>query len=171
MQRKWCSCALVLVVTLLGNVRGAIAQSVTWYVDASAPPGGNGSTWPLAFNDLQDALDVAVADDKIWVAAGTYVPSVPAGRAATFDLDVDNVHIFGGFAGTESAISERDIAANETVLSGGTAPSYHVVTVNAITRLNGFTVTGGRADALSHTWGGASRSWPARRESRMRSPS
>jgi hypothetical protein len=161
MQRKWYSCALVLVATILGGVRFAIAQA-DWFVDVDATGNNTGTSWGNAFNDLQDALGnpLLQEDDEIWVAAGTYIPSVPTGRTATFDLDTLNLQIFGGFAGTENTLAERDIAANETILSGGTAPSYHVVTVNDISELNGFTVSDGRADALFHTYGGGIRAGP-----------
>ncbi len=66
--------------------------------------------------------------------------------------------VYGGFAGTETAISQRQISVHVTTLSGDLAGddgpnfknsdenAYHVVyagTTNAPTRLDGFTVTGG----------------------------
>jgi hypothetical protein len=161
MQRKRCTCAQIVLPSALGLIITVTADAERFYVDASAPPGGDGSEWGLAFDDLQDALNVPPQNgDEIWVAAGTYVPSVPTGRTATFDLDTLNLQIFGGFAGTENTLAERDIVANPTILSGGTAPSYHVVTVNDISELNGFTVSDGRADALFHTYGGGIRAGP-----------
>jgi hypothetical protein len=49
----------------------------TYYVDADAPAGGNGSSWAGAFNHLQDALAVAEAGDEIRVAQGVYTPEGP----------------------------------------------------------------------------------------------
>jgi predicted outer membrane repeat protein len=89
------------------------------FVRADAPPGGTGYSWSLAFNDLQIAL-TALPDygGEIWVAAGTYKPAGPGGDIFTpFDLR-DYVRVYGGFAGGESSLDERDIEANETILSG-----------------------------------------------------
>ena len=135
------------------------------YVDGSNPSAGSGVSWECAFTDLQDALAAAEEGDTIWVAAGTYKPSVwPAGcsgcatdRDFTFLLR-DGVSVYGGFAGTENLLSERDIEANETILSGdiGTLGDesdnvHHVVLVSfadtvPTTHLDGFTITGGNAD-------------------------
>ena len=62
----------------------------------------DGSTWGLAFLDLQDALNVADEDDEIWVADGTYVPTVRTdplvARSVSFVM-VPDVKIVGGFQG------------------------------------------------------------------------
>ncbi|MDF9828676.1 hypothetical protein M2447_002804, partial [Ereboglobus sp. PH5-10] len=60
----------------------------------------------------------------VWIASGTYVPmDRPNGgneadnRTKHFSLR-NNVSVHGGFAGTETALGERDLLANETILSG-----------------------------------------------------
>ena len=72
--------------------------------------------------------------------------------ASTFAL-ASGVALYGGFAGWETALEQRDIAANSTVLSGdidqnGTLlnNAYHVVTgsgTDDTAVLDGFTVTAG----------------------------
>ncbi len=131
------------------------------YVRANAPAGGDGASWATAFNNLQDAMGIAVrargAVDEIWVTAGTYKPDNGSGdRLRTFRL-VSGVSIYGGFAGTETALSQRNPALNETVLSGEIGVvgdvadnSWHVVRaeeVDATAVLDGFTIRDGNANS------------------------
>ncbi|MCX8212608.1 MAG: hypothetical protein OTI34_16255, partial [Lewinella sp.] len=93
----------------------SVSLSAQVYVDVDATSGGDGTSWENAFTDLQSAI--ATASGDIWVAAGTYKPSAyPAdcagcatNRDFTFQLK-DGVSLYGGFAGTETMLSERDIA-------------------------------------------------------------
>lgn len=93
------------------------------YVDASATGANDGSSWENAFTDLQAALNVFVGeiaiDESIWIAAGVYKPEfgVVADTSATFLVEAD-VDIYGGFAGTETSLDERDTETNQTILSG-----------------------------------------------------
>ncbi|MCZ2289396.1 MAG: Ig-like domain-containing protein, partial [Anaerolineales bacterium] len=124
------------------------------YVDINANGLNNGSSWDDAYSDLQDAL-AENACTEIWVAAGTYYPTSGNDRAISFELR-SGVEIYGGFAGTETQRSGRDVDANATILSGdiGTQGdkgdnSYHVVYANNVNNtavLDGFTVTGGNAN-------------------------
>ena len=141
--------------TATGSVAGVI------YVDDTAIGGNNGTAWQHAFTNLQSALGVATLGNQIWVAGGTYKPG--AARASTFVL-VNRVPVYGGFAGTESSPSQRNIKGNPTILSGDVDNNdtanfgnrannaYHVVTDNTFSkdvRLDGFVVRGGNADAAS----------------------
>ena len=117
--------------------------------------GCDGTSWALAFDHVQDALDVAVTGQAIWVAAGTYVPATnPPGINLAGLLDktfhlVNGIKLYGGFAGTETSLSQRDVDANETILSGdlgGGNRARHVVlsvSDNNTTELNGFTIRDG----------------------------
>ena len=145
----------------------------TIYVDASATSPGTGTSWASAYTSLQNALAAAVSGDQIWVAAGVYYPDEGGGvtnddRTATFTM-LNGVAIYGGFAGTEPSLGERDWDANVTVLSGDLeqndttglneivtdvaniagSNAYHVVTgggTNPGAVLDGFTVTAGLAN-------------------------
>lgn len=90
------------------------AQASRFHVDASAPPGGDGTTWGTAFTELHSALAVAQAGDEVWVAAGTYRP---AAATAPFVLQ-SGVSILGGFAGSEVSATERNWVTNVVILSG-----------------------------------------------------
>ncbi len=141
----------------------ALAQE-RLHVMASASPGGDGASWETAFHDLQDALDAAAGDGgQIWVAAGTYRPDrATLDRSATFALRV-GVGVYGGFAGAETELEQRDPAANVTILSGdllgndgpnfaNTADnSFHVASAigtDSRAILDGFTIQAGNAPNL-----------------------
>jgi hypothetical protein len=128
------------------------------YVDADATGGSGGSSWTNAFTELPDALALAPSCpnvNQIWVAEGTYRPTVGTERSATFQMQ-SGLGIYGGFAGTETARDQRSASAHLTTLSGdiGTPGnvsdnSYHVVTgsgTDSTAALDGFTVTAGNAD-------------------------
>jgi len=92
------------------------------YVDANATGANNGWSWADAFRNLQDALAAAGTGTDIWVAAGTYkadrgVGITPGDRSATFQLK-NGVALYGGFAGTETSLNQRNPSLNATILSG-----------------------------------------------------
>ncbi len=102
-------------------------------------------SWDNAYLDLNDALARARhgCGSQIWVAAGTYLPQ---STSQPFSL-VSGVPVYGGFAGYETSIEQRDLynPANETILNGlvgGNNATYVVTATNAnsATILDGFTV-------------------------------
>jgi len=160
------------------------------YVDEAATGTGTGHDWENAFTSLQDALTQARAsigeagfNNEIWVAKGVYHPDATGvDRTASFEL-IDGVDIYGGFDGSESAIEERDLRTNVSVLSGDidgddtkdtngvTLSADDIVDNNSYTVvfgrlvecvLDGFTISGGLANLTtgdgtrgSHGRGGA----------------
>lgn len=132
----------------------------TLFVDASAAPGGDGTSWGTAYELLQDALADALASggtvDEIWVASGVYKPGFL--RTDRFEL-VNGVALYGGFAGGETDLSQRDIDGNLTILSGDVGipgftldNAYHVLFGSGLgpgTAVDGFRVERGRADGLA----------------------
>ncbi|MBL8878844.1 MAG: hypothetical protein JNG88_06955 [Phycisphaerales bacterium] len=94
------------------------ARSETIFVAKFASGVNDGTSWADAFNDLQDALTAANDGDQIWIAAGVYTPAPPGGsRDAAFELKT-GVAVFGGFAGFEATLSERDWEVNSALLCG-----------------------------------------------------
>ncbi|MFP9098941.1 T9SS type A sorting domain-containing protein [Flavobacterium sp. RHBU_24] len=144
---------------------------------------GNGTSWTNAMGQLADALKSAAQNPgivtQIWVAGGVYKPKFRlddlnstslTDRDNTFKL-VDNVKVYGGFAGNEGALSERNLSltANASILSGdfsnndtynslgictggNSENAYHVVCLRSSTAetletvLDGFTIKGGNAN-------------------------
>ena len=93
----------------------------TWYVSELLASGANdGTSWADAFQGamgMQAALSAAQAGDSIWIAAGTYLPSDAGDRDVSFVIP-DGVALYGGFAGGEAALNDRDPVTNEVILSG-----------------------------------------------------
>ena len=112
------------------------------YVDPRAVDGkNNGTSWDDAYTHLDDALRQAkslgcASVNAIWVTGGLMV--------GAFEL-ADGVAVYGGFAGFESSLNERDLANPEyaTALNGGGFYPY-VVTGAEGAILDGFTVCGGQ---------------------------
>lgn len=154
---------LLLIVAIL--CQSLMLSAQTYYVDAARPDNaGSGTSWASAKKDLQAAIAVAAANSSIWVKAGTYLPTHdPFGNASpannrdkTFMLK-NGVKIYGGFAGSETQLSERNPVNNITTLSGDlgvlntlTDNAYHVVmsvNLSNTSLLDGFTITKGYAAA------------------------
>ena len=143
------------------------------YVRHNASGANNGTSWANAYTSLQSALDYAAGCSniqEIWVSAGTYKPSKdktgnasPSNQAhKTFYIDFP-IAIYGGFAGNETMLGQRNVTTNLTILSGdidnndtanpattaanvmGTNSSLvvHAENVQAGVTLDGFTVTAG----------------------------
>jgi hypothetical protein len=133
--------------------------------------GGNGSSWANAAGELADALQQAAGNaaiKQIWASGGTYYPKYAADFASTDGRDksfvlVKNVQLYGGFAGTETELAERNLGldANKTILSGDlgaaddyTDNSYHVVIASGdmgSAALDGFTIMKGCSATGSET--------------------
>jgi predicted outer membrane repeat protein len=149
------------------------------FVKANAAPGGNGLSWDGAFASLDDAIAAAAggAIDQIWVAEGSYLPTVMLDPSAPDPADSASfllpagVELYGGFAGDEVSLAERDPVAHPTVLTGDVLGNdgpgftgrndnlYHVVTCTTASdgaSLDGFVIRGGTAQSFAppHTRGG-----------------
>jgi hypothetical protein len=146
---------------------GVSAGASVLHVRADALPGGDGLSWATAMNDLQAALAAATPRsgvNQVWVAEGNYTPS---SSDATVSFALRNgLALYGGFAGSETSLGQRDIDSHPTVLNGdiggddivgagafwyttwniNSANSGHIVTANgtdATAILDGFIVANG----------------------------
>ncbi len=154
-----CGAKIAFVISL--TISASAGAQTVFYVNTNAAGADDGTSWTDAFLDLQDALSAAQPTDQIWVATGTYTPSARTDpkdpRSVTFHL-MNRVALYGGFAGFENSLEQRDPEANETILSGDLSgddgPDFenydencvHVVTsisTNERAVLDGFTIIGG----------------------------
>jgi hypothetical protein len=158
---------LLTVLLLTGS---SFAQTIR-YAKPVATGTGNGSSWANASADIQLLISKSAANDQIWVAGGTYLPTrsandsltiTVANRLNAFVLKAD-VQLYGGFAGVETDFTQRNITANLTILSGdfngddiydgsgaltgnyGENAAHVVIAAGTIgnASINGFTIKGG----------------------------
>ncbi len=148
------------------------------YVNHSAVGLNNGTSWSNAYTSFQAGYENSFSGDQLWVAKGTYRPSSTHYLSNLVDRNKhfripERVEVYGGFAGTETAVSQRVNfgygEANNTLLSGdllgddnyslvpwtgSVENTYHVIyqpneascALNDITLLDGFSISGGYAD-------------------------
>jgi predicted outer membrane repeat protein len=170
---------LVLPLMLLGfwllPVEQALAADCTgsrYYVDQDATGSNSGADWANAFTSLPSALTAAASCPgitEVWVAEGLYKPGTVA--ADTFSIRA-GLAVYGGFAGTEENLNQRNWVSNVTILSGDidgndtvdadgvvtattnivSPNAFHVATMDGTTnpitgdtRLDGFVITAGYA--------------------------
>ncbi|MFZ4456212.1 MAG: right-handed parallel beta-helix repeat-containing protein [Bacteroidales bacterium] len=110
----------------------ALSAKTVRYVKANAS--GDGTSWANASGSVQTMIDNSTDGDEVWVAKGTYYPTTETiardARSRSFVVK-NGVKFYGGFAGTETALSQRALAdldsngkvdsfelLNQTILSG-----------------------------------------------------
>ena len=125
------------------------------YVKTDGDDMNNGLSWNSPKATIQAAIDDAESGTQIWVAMGTYYPTVGEAEEKTITLK-SGVELYGGFEGlvTETSLEDRDWENDIAYLSGdldkdGTIAgnAYHVVTAsesNII--LDGFFIKEGVSD-------------------------
>ena len=139
------------------------ALAVTRFVKPTASGTADGLSWANASASLQDMINASANGDEVWVASGTYLPTLDvAGNGTPSDnrnktfLLKSGVSVYGGFAGTETTLAAGNWTTNTTILSGDLGSvsnindnAYHVVLAAgllAVTNLDGFTITGGNVN-------------------------
>ncbi|WP_162628264.1 LamG domain-containing protein [Arcticibacterium luteifluviistationis] len=143
------------------------------YVAKAATGAYDGLSWNNAFKDLQSALNQGCATaTEVWVAKGTYTPAAPNGdRSLSYNIR-DNLKVYGGFAGDETLLTDRNYdlihTTNNTKLSGDlndddivslTENSYTIVNLNNVSntsRLDGFTISDANNTVAASIGGGIS---------------
>ena len=106
---------LTFLLLLLTFAAGPVQAQI--YVDADATGADDGTSWADAYTDLQSALAAATGSDELWIAAGVYTPA-REDTSFTITGEQDGIELYGGFAGTETARTQRDPEQHRTILSG-----------------------------------------------------
>ena len=127
----------------------AAAQSKTYYVNPQG--GGDGSSWQSTLT-LTQALNAATAGDQIWVQGFETLTGDNLYVAPKEGFAVKSgVQLYGGFAGTESRLSQRVTLGKpyqlkyRSVLSGDIQKNDTVGSVDLI-----FPANGTRSDNATH---------------------
>jgi predicted outer membrane repeat protein len=167
--------AIVLAIPA-GSQTVRAATGPRCYVNIAAAGTPDGNSWLTAYTNLQTALTDPNCDE-VWVADGVYKPG--ASLTDTFNI-LPGTKVYGGFAGGETALSQRNILTNPTILSGDIDSndtntdgnniaetvadiqgfnSYRIVKMDGTTTpvtgttvLDSFVITGANGDLSS--WGG-----------------
>jgi hypothetical protein len=161
-----------LLLFVLGLLSSSISFAQTVRYVSAAGTNTNpvtATSWANATPDLQGAINASQPGEQVWVRSGLYRPTTTTGpdsRTISFTLK-EGVAIYGGFVGSETALSQRPAVSpntsdpSSTTLSGdiGTAGddsdnSYHVVRnpaglTNAAV-LDGFVITAGNANGTDN---------------------
>ncbi len=126
-------CLILSVFSFLCLLNGAFAT--TYYVKKGGSDSNSGTSWDEAFRTITKALGRANSGDAVWVAEGTYQ------EGATLKIS-EGESLYGGFAGTESDLSELDIENHKTIIDG--KESHQCVKNYGL--LDGFDITNGKTD-------------------------
>ena len=133
-------------------MNGALTP-LTWFGAPTATGSGDGTSWANACT-IQTAVSYATYGDNIFMKAGDY------NLTASLSIDSKVLNIYGGFAGTESQISDRQRSdldgngiiepwefTNRTRLVGG---RYKTTPVSfTVLKVTGGTVSNVRIDGIS----------------------
>ncbi len=105
----------------------ALLQTISYntrYVTDTGAGDESGDSWGNAANGNNNGINDAISDfsfdgiftGNVWVAGGTYDGG---GSGVAFTASSYGVHVYGGFDGTETALSQRpDPALNPSVIDG-----------------------------------------------------
>ncbi|TZF84595.1 hypothetical protein FW774_06305 [Pedobacter sp. BS3] len=116
-----------------------------YFVTTNGSVLNDGKSWATA-KTLDAAIAAAVSGDSIFVAKGTYTAT--SGSALITLTGANNgIMLYGGFAGTETILNQRNLTANTTILQGdGNRVIYNqgssALPITGVV-YDGFTITGG----------------------------
>jgi len=136
-----------------------------FYVSTQGNDSNSGFSWQDAFATVQKGIDAAqeasVDTDpcEVWVKEGTYY-IFKGNKTDTVRLQ-PLVFFYGGFAGNETSLVQRNLRMYQTILDGSDGNLeddhrvYHVVTGSDESGIDGFIIKNGRANGTDNNRRGA----------------
>lgn len=119
----------------------------TLYIAADGT--GDGSSWESAYPNLEDAMTICGIYKKgnLWVKNGVYLGHTDQEAAFTIPRGIT---IYGGFAGHETSLGERNLDSANTVLSGDNKRQVVQAPVSCIdSKLYDVILANGKAETAS----------------------
>lgn len=115
-----------------------ISEATTIYVSPTGNDAFSGNTWQNAKRTVQAGINTAVAGQQVWVRHGTYNERITL---------KSGVRVFGGFAGNETSLWQRNLVSNVSILDGQAGGSVVTSPSGATpeTMIDGFTIRNGLA--------------------------
>ncbi|HTF81736.1 MAG TPA: hypothetical protein VL947_08425, partial [Cytophagales bacterium] len=101
---------LGIITCLMLAFASSMSARIIYVNGSSSNTVENGESWSTAYKKLEVAIDTADAGDELWVAKGSYLHQT-ADFYEPFIIEKD-LHLYGGFAGTENSIITRDLEQN-----------------------------------------------------------
>lgn len=113
-----------------------IVERPTLYVSTTGNDANNGLSWAAAKRTIQNAINTAFNTQQVWVKAGTYNERITLKAG---------VPVYGGFAGNETSRTQRNLAANVSIIDGQQGGAVVTVPAGAgfDTVIDGFTIRNG----------------------------
>src|SRR5690606_17945901 len=132
---------LLVMMAILCTV--ALRAQNVYYVAEGAT--GDGSSWTNATGSISEAINHAVAGGQIWVAEGSYFKGMLSIATTPIYLK-DGVSLYGGFAGTETTLAQRQPGLHPSLILGvgGSNGGTDIIIAQDITTetvIDGFTLT------------------------------
>ena len=129
---------LLVVVIVMAFASSLIAGSNRLYVATDGKDTNDGTSWNSP-TTLTKALEAnKLGGVEIWLKAGIY-------DATGLEIN-KSITLRGGFAGTETAVSQRDLRKNITTLKSGGMGRVLTVSHDADVDIDALVITGGSAD-------------------------
>ncbi|MCP4344108.1 MAG: right-handed parallel beta-helix repeat-containing protein, partial [Desulfobacterales bacterium] len=163
----------IIIILMICCLPLPVHAAADFYVNGAVSASGAGTSWNTAFKTIQEGIDAAsgTGGGEVWVAKSTYYIYETSSSDA---VELTNgVHLYGGFAGTETSREDRDWNTNTTTIdghqySGSSNQVKHVVTAFEDSTVSGYTAT---FDGFTVTGGSSSMGSPPKRKLRRRATS
>jgi len=147
MKQKRYSKNILCIIYFLLLFSTASARNL--YVSTTGSNAKDGLSWTNSKQTLAQAVGIATEGDQIWVAAGTY------SQTTGINVTIKGVSIYGGFAGFESNLEDRNWLTNKTFINNtGYATNSRLFLIGAGTGvdasnfiLDGFILQNGYSNA------------------------